>query len=167
MTELYGPLIYFWCRKSKLLPEDSADIVQEVFRSVLLHVAEFDRSGKRGAFRAWLWTITRNKVRNHIKTNAIKPAAAGGSDTLQLFASQPEFCENSSGVGSASGDGSTFRVLNRIRSEVKKTTWDAFWRSTTDGVDPAIVAAELEISIHSVWQAKSRVLRRARQLLDS
>lgn len=39
-------------------------------------------------------------------------------------------------------------------------------RFAIDGVDPAVVAAELGISIHSVWQAKSRVLRRARQLLD-
>ncbi len=166
ITELYGPLIYYWCRKSRLPPEDSADIVQDVFRSVLLHVTEFERDERTGAFRAWLWTITRNKIRDYIKVNAGKASATGGSGAYQILAEQPAIDENGSGLDDSVNDGLIDRVLKRIRGEVRPVTWDAFWRSTIDGVDPAVVAAELEISVHSVWQAKSRILRRARQLLD-
>ena len=33
-VRLYGPLIYRWCRRGRLQPEDAADVVQEVFRTV-------------------------------------------------------------------------------------------------------------------------------------
>lgn len=148
-------------------PEDAADIVQDVFRSVLLRVSDFERDSESGSFRAWLWTITRNKVRDHIKTQRGKGAAAGGSDAYRLLASQPDFIDRWPGPDESVADGTVSRALNKIRSEVKKSTWDAFWRSTVDGIDPAVVARELGISVSSVWQAKSRVLRRARQLLDS
>ncbi len=57
------------------------------------------------------------------------------------------------------------RAMNTVRSEVQEHTWVAFWRTTIDEIDPAAVAQELDISIESVWQARSRVLRRLRQLL--
>lgn len=167
VTDLYSPLIYYWCRKSNMPPEDAADIVQDVFRSVLLRINDFERDSESGSFRAWLWTITRNKVRDHIKTRRAKGAAAGGSDAYRMLASQPDFIDKWPGPDESVADGTVSRALNKIRSEVKKSTWDAFWRSTVDGIDPAIVAMELGISVSSVWQAKSRVLRRARQLLDS
>lgn len=42
----------------------------------------------------------------------------------------------------------------------------AFWRTTIDEIAPAAVADELGVSIESVWQARSRVLRRLRELLE-
>jgi len=167
VTQLYGPLIYHWCRKANLQAADAADIVQDVFRSVLLHVSQFEQNGRTGAFRAWLWTITRNKVRDHIKTHSGKAAAAGGENAYQMLAEIPDIYDSSAGLSKSVKDGTTYRVLNQIRSEVKKVTWDAFWRSTIDGISPALVAEELGTSVPSVWQARSRVLRRARQLLDS
>src|SRR4051812_29613892 len=50
--ELYSPLLYHWLRGSGLQPADSADLVQEVFVSVLSHVPQFDRQ-RLGSFRAW------------------------------------------------------------------------------------------------------------------
>ena len=52
LTELYGPLIYHWCRQSGLQAEDSADILQEVFRSLVTHIGGFERSKANGSFRA-------------------------------------------------------------------------------------------------------------------
>jgi RNA polymerase sigma-70 factor (ECF subfamily) len=167
-TELYGPLIYSWCRFSKLGPEDSADIMQDVFRAVLVHAAEFRKDAKVGSFRGWLWTITRNKVRDHYKIRAGKAQATGGSSVHRRLLDQPDDQVSDSSHSSLPGTaGLAFRVLKIIQSEVKESTFSAFWRTTIDGVHPSVVAEELQIPVHSVWQARSRVLRRARQLLDS
>ena len=64
LAELYGPVVYRWCRKSGLKAEDAVDVVQEVFRAVMTHVAEFRRECPADSFGAWLRTITRNKVRD-------------------------------------------------------------------------------------------------------
>jgi RNA polymerase sigma-70 factor, ECF subfamily len=34
IVQLYGSLLYHWCRQSSLQPADAADVVQEVFRTV-------------------------------------------------------------------------------------------------------------------------------------
>ncbi len=167
LTELYGPLIYSWCRQARLNPEDSADIMQDVFRSVLTNISNFEKSETSGSFRGWLWTITRNKFRDIYKVRAGKAQAAGGSAGHRLlleYAEDP--FSNLSDLSNPATTGLVYRVLNIIKAEIKETTWNAFWRSTIDGVHPAVVAEELQISVPSVWQARSRVLRRARQLLN-
>ena len=167
MTELYGPMIYHWCRTAGLGPEDSADVLQDVFRSVMLHIATFQKTDTSGSFRGWLWTVTRNKIRDLFKVRSGKAKAAGGTDAhvrlLELPAEEPN--EDSASTIAATS-GLTHRAFEIIRGEVKEKTWLAFWRSTIDEVAPAAVADELGITVESVWQAKSRVLRRARQLLE-
>ena len=54
--------MYHWCRRCALTPEDTADVFQEVFRAVALHIADFRRDREGDTFRGWLRTITRNKV---------------------------------------------------------------------------------------------------------
>ena len=41
LVDLYGQVVYRWCRKSGLKAEDAADVVQEVFAAVAMHVADF------------------------------------------------------------------------------------------------------------------------------
>ncbi|TWT93964.1 RNA polymerase sigma factor [Stieleria varia] len=168
LTELYGPLIYAWCRGSRLGPEDSADIMQDVFRAVVLHIGNFEKVAS-GSFRGWLWSITRNKVRDLHKVRAGKVRASGGSDGHEILQMQP--AEEITGILDStcvSGEQMlAHQALRIIKSEVKETTFTAFWRSTIDGIPPAVVADQLQIPVHSVWQARSRILRRARQLLEN
>lgn len=165
-TQLYGPLIYHWCRKSGLPAEDAADVLQEVFGSIFLHIADFERRETRGSFRGWLWTITRNKIRDHIKTRIGRAQAVGGTDAQLLLLEFPD-ATNDAGADSAisASDSLTYRAMRLVRSEIQETTWQAFWRTTIDGIAPVAVADELNVSVESVWQAKSRVLRRLRDLL--
>ena len=57
------------------------------------------------------------------------------------------------------------RTLALIRGDFEERTWTAFWRTVVDGRFPRDVAEELQISVASVYQAKSRVLRRLREEL--
>src|SRR4051812_19850568 len=66
-VQLYSPLVYSWCRRAGLNTEDTADLTQEVFRSVAGHVGSFRRDRPGDTFRGWLWTITRNKLRDFFR----------------------------------------------------------------------------------------------------
>ena len=66
LAEVYGPLVYFWCRKHGVQSEDAADVFQEVFASVAAAIGRFRHEENGGRFRGWLWTITRRKIQDQI-----------------------------------------------------------------------------------------------------
>jgi len=41
LVELYGPLVYQWCRRWGISATDSQDVVQELFRAVASGIARF------------------------------------------------------------------------------------------------------------------------------
>ena len=57
------------------------------------------------------------------------------------------------------------RVLELVRSEFEERTWLAFKKTAIEEKVPSDVAEELGMSVASVYQAKSRILRRLRQQL--
>src|SRR5438046_713552 len=67
LVTLYAPLVYHWCRRWNLQEEDLADVFQEVFKTLVVHIARFRRERQGDTFRGWLWTITRNKVQDHFR----------------------------------------------------------------------------------------------------
>ena len=166
LTETYGPLVYHWCRQSGLGADESADLLQDVYRALVIHIDGFEKSTERGSFRAWLWTITRNRIIDKLRVKNSRAHAIGGSEAYWRLQNVPDHePDDLSDSGVSASASLTNRALRLIKSEVKETTWLAFWRSTIDEIDPAAVADELQISVESVWQSKSRVLRRLRQLL--
>jgi RNA polymerase sigma-70 factor (ECF subfamily) len=50
------------------------------------------------------------------------------------------------------------RLLEQVRPRFEPTTWKAFCRQFFDGVRADLVAAELGLSVNSVYVARSRVL---------
>jgi RNA polymerase sigma-70 factor (ECF subfamily) len=53
-----------------------------------------------------------------------------------------------------------------MQNEFQPTTWRAFWEVVVSARTASEVAAELGISVDSVYAAKSRVLRRLRKELE-
>jgi len=62
--QLYGPIIYAWARRCGCQAADAADIMQETLTAVSRGLADFDHQRNDATFRGWLWTITRNKLRD-------------------------------------------------------------------------------------------------------
>ena len=167
LVDLYGPVVYRWCRQSGVASADAADLVQEVFSSVATHVADFRREGSGDSFGAWLGTITRNKVRDFYRRRRDRPAARGGTDAQQQFLQIPEPPDFSQPSHQPTREGLLSRqALDLVRAEFENRTWEAFWRTTVDGQKPADVAEDLGMSLHAVYKAKSRVLRRLRRELN-
>lgn len=164
LVDLYAPLVYHWCRRCNLSPEDTADVFQEVFRSVAQHVRDFSRDREGATFRGWLRTITRNKVRDHFRRRHGEPEAPGGSSAqARLHAVvSPELAEDD-----PEEQGLVYRQLHRtldaIRGEFEDRTWRAFWAVQIDGRGTDEVGAELGLTASAVRKAKFRVLRRLRE----
>ena len=167
LTELYGPLVYHWGRRHGLSAEDASDLTQEVFSAVAGAIERFLHSPEHGTFRGWLWTIARNKLRDHFRRDANREEAAGGTEACLRLASIPEVWSDESHGATDPGELQRLfrRALDRVRCEFEDRTWQAFWLSTIEQQDTDDIAHQLGLSANSVRQAKSRVLRRLRHEL--
>lgn len=165
LVTTFGPIVYRWCRTSGVKESEAPDVVQEVFASVARGIATFQREKTEGSFRSWLATVTRNKVRDHFRRQAKRQHAEGGTEALLYLQQFAE--ELDSTICAESAEASIVRhVLEQVEAEFEPTTWRAFWLTTIENQRAADVAAELRISSASVYQAKSRILRRIRLRLS-
>jgi RNA polymerase sigma-70 factor (ECF subfamily) len=163
-VDLYAPLVYHWCQRAQLGPEDTADVFQEAFRSVALHINDFRRDRPGDSFRGWLRTITQNKIRDHFRRLRDEPRAAGGTDANVRLHAEPDPI-------SLEEDESEQKVVNQvlqrtletIKGEFEPRTWQAFWLVQIDGKGTDQVGAELGMTPAAVRKAKRRVLVRLRQ----
>ncbi len=65
-VSLYTPLIYSWGRRVGLQESDAADLVQDVFVTLLQVLPTFTYD-RHHSFRRWLWTVAINKWRKDRK----------------------------------------------------------------------------------------------------
>ena len=167
LVDLYGPLVTHWCRRCSLDVHSTADCVQDVFASVAVSLDQFSPQRESGSFRAWLWTITRNKLRDYFRRNNRSAAATGGSTAMGLMQQvvDPVPVPDEEPTGDLQLQDLTSRALSQVQSEFESRTWQAFWRSVVDGISTGEVARELEMSEAAVRQSRSRILRRLRQQL--
>jgi RNA polymerase sigma-70 factor, ECF subfamily len=169
LTDLYRPLVLWWCRRRVARREDAEDVAQEVLATVLTHLGTFDRQ-RPGSFRAWLKAITHFKLQEYWKDRRNHPVAAGGSDAKEALDRLPERLDDASDEDELSERRILLHsALELLRPEFEAKTWEAAMR-TIDGELAAAVAADLGISRDAVYIAKSRVLARLRkemaELLD-
>lgn len=165
LVNTFGPIVYRWCRVSGVPESDAPDLVQNVFSSVARGIGNFQREKTEGSFRSWLATITRNRVRDYFRQQAKQQAAEGGTEALQRLHQQADSLDSSI-CADLIHSPIVHRVLESVRAEFEHTTWQAFWMTTIDGRQASDVADDVGISVASVYQAKSRVLRRLRQRMS-
>lgn len=183
LTSVFSPIVYRWSREAGLDAADSADVVQEVFIAVARNVSKFERKKEKASFRSWLATITRNKVRDRFRRIQRGFNARGGTQALEhlnnLAVSEPSFDDTAIIAGSVSDEVLSqvidhqqletripAQVLQLVKANCDQNTWNAFWLTTAKEMPAADVARELGISIASVYQAKSRILRRIRTRME-
>jgi RNA polymerase sigma-70 factor (ECF subfamily) len=173
MVRLYTPLVRYWCRKGGLADDAADDLVQETFSAVLRGMPTFERRPDGGSFRGWLRTIVRNKLNDYYRSRRDKAAASGGTEAHLHLGKLPDPFGNdvdeeaSGGNREATETGLVFRAaVDLIRTEFELVTQQAFWATTIEDRPPADVAGELGITLNAVYKAKSRVLRRLREVLE-
>lgn len=166
---LYSPLVYHWCRRRGVAETDTLDISQEVFRSVYASLDSFEKITAGHSFRAWLKTITANKITDYHRARTRQPTAAGGTDAnewLEQAAAEAGSRDDVQAEDESERILILRRCLDMIRAEFKPSTWDAFWKVVIDEMEPAEVARSVGISRNAVYLARSHVLSRLTELFD-
>jgi RNA polymerase sigma-70 factor (ECF subfamily) len=155
-TLLYTPLLYYWAHRLGLAEADAADLVQDVFVTLVQKLPEFKYDASKG-FRCWLRTILLNKWRDRarrqapvVTTTALETVAAPEEDGFGEVQYRQHLVR---------------RALQLMQAEFAPKTWQACWQHVVEARPAAEVAAELGIAVGSVYVAKSRVLCRLRQEL--
>lgn len=167
LSKLYTPLVYQWARAQKLQESDAADVVQDVFQAVAKSISKFEIGEDKPPFRAWLWGITRHKVKDHFRKKLDGPNAVGGSAAHLQLVDMPESepRDDSDPMTLNNRDSLAYRALDLMKTDFQAKTWQAFWRVTIEDQPAADVAADLGMSVGSVYTAKSRVLSHLREEL--
>lgn len=163
-VDIYGPLIYRWLRQSGLQDHDACDVGQEVLIAVSREMPTFEYQPGKGSFRGWLRVIVIHRLRGFWRDRKAKPSnwAHGGLESKLAELADPN--SQVTRCWDAEHDRHVLRrLLEMLQVEFEPTTWQAFWRVAIDGEKVVGAATSLGISVDSVYQAKSRVLRRLRE----
>jgi RNA polymerase sigma factor (sigma-70 family) len=158
-VHLYTPLLYQWTQRLGLQPADAADLVQEVFLALCRALPQFHYDRRR-SFRAWLFTLMRNKLQDRRRRPV--PLPVGGAGLLEQAreddAVAVEEAEYRAHLAA--------RAMRLIQNEFSPATWQAFWATVVDGRPVGEVAADLGLTPNAVYLARGRTLRRLREALD-
>jgi len=167
LCELYRPLIAGWLRRQAVPEADIDDLVQEIFLAVLRGLPSFSHSGRRGAFRTWLRTIAYNYSCDYWKSPARRTAASGEGAARSALGLLEDPDSPLSRYWDEEHDRYVLRCLfEAVELEFEPVTVRAFQLMALDGASGAQAADELGISLTAVYIAKSRVLRRLRELAE-
>jgi RNA polymerase sigma-70 factor (ECF subfamily) len=157
---LYAPLLFAWAARLGLSESDAADLVQEVFVTLVEKLPTFEYDETK-SFRAWLKTVLLNRWRQWQRQHAAARRAPQGRilDDLADSADGPDFEETEYCRHLA------HRALSLMQADFEPATWKACVELVVHERPAAEVAAELGLTVNAVYLAKARVLRRLRQEL--
>lgn len=157
-VDLYSPLLCAWAARLGLSEHDAADLVQDVFATLVEKLPAF-RYDEGKSFRAWLKTVLLNRWRQWRKKAARVAVGADGLEdlaaTADLDLAEAEYRRLLAR-----------RALALMQADFEPATWKACLGLVVQDRPAADVAAELGLTVNAVYLAKSRVLRRLRQELQ-
>ena len=168
---IYQPLVFRMARSQGFQDADASELTQEVFVAVASAIQRWDPDPQRGSFRGWLFRIARNLMINWLAYRRRHPTGAGNSDIRRLLAEQPDphdLDREDSAVFDREYKRQAFAwAAEQIRGEFRESTWQAFWLTSVENRPVPEAAKELGISAGAVYIARSRVMARLRQKIET
>lgn len=158
----YTPRVYRWCRQASVPQQDAVDLAQDVLTKVFVSLNTISRDRDNGeSLGAWLFTVTRNRIRDYYRSRPRHPIAQGRSEDFLI--QRQAAADVSSSLGNRSRIERLHEILDAVRSDVDDSTWQAFWRLAIDGDPASEIASDLNMTEGAVRQAKYRVMQKLRQ----
>lgn len=157
-AEIYEPLVYRLARRRGLQDADAREVTQEAMVAVAGAIERWEPSAGPGSFRSWLFQIARNLAINFLVKQQRQSRGAGGTDMLRLLDEQPAPSPSDTAIFDDEYRRQLFRsAAEKVKPAFQAKTWDAFWRTCVNGETIADVASDLQMSIGSVYAARSRI----------
>ena len=162
LDAIYAPLIRGWLGRQGVPAHDLDDLTQDVLGVVLRELPDFRHNGRPGAFRAWLRAIATNCLRRAWRD---RRRHAGWVDLGPLLDQLEDPASGPSRHWDREHDRHVLdRLLEAIEPEFRPASWAAFRRLALEGAPAREVADELGMSANAALIARSRILRRLREM---
>jgi RNA polymerase sigma factor (sigma-70 family) len=155
----YRELIFAFARRLGLQSADADDVAQETLERVRRALPRFDYDPTKGRFRSWLQTAARRATHDRRRI---------GKDALDRAVAAEAEAEATPDPGADAAWEIEWRryhvrlATSKARMEFNAKDVAAFEATAVEGRAAAEAAAELGLSVDSVYQAKSRLLKRIR-----
>lgn len=161
--DLYGPLLYRWNIAAGLQPADAQEVAQEVLLTVFQRVGRFERRHP-GTFRAWLRTITANKVRELHRRRRQRRETSSADASLSIDSLPDQGADFAWGERYAED---LFRqACELVRPLVAGTTWQMFVAVYFDRQPVETIARRHGVSRNAVYIAQCRCLAKVRGIIE-
>lgn len=162
LDRLYRPFIGRWFRRQGFGDSDADDLTQEVLAVLVRELPRFEHTGRGGAFRTWLRGMCLNRARDHRRRMRLRGAPEGGTSFQQELG---DVADAHADDWDREHDAFVLRrLMDELAGEFEPASLAAFRRVTLDGASGQTVAAELGLTVAAVYAAKSRILKRLREL---
>ncbi len=163
-AKLYRPVLERWLRRLQISPGDAEDVLQEVFIAVAKNLTRLSLEANGCSFRRWLWIVVKSKANDHFRraqanAQALETIWQDLSANLQLFEEPPTDLQSDRELLCQ-------QALQLIRPTFSPATWQSFWYTTVDEMDPSEVAERLGMTRWAVYKARTRVLQRLRTEIE-
>jgi RNA polymerase sigma factor (sigma-70 family) len=167
-VDLYMPLLHAYAMKRGMQDADAADVAQDTVRHVIRSIQSFDYDPSRGSFRGWLLTVARNEIRRFASRRARVAIGSGDTDVHATIEQQPSRDPSPDADWDRQYQLALFRwAADRVRDEFRERTWNAFWWTIVEQQSIETVSANLQLSVGAVYIARSRILARIREMIQS
>ena len=165
-TRIYRPAVYRLARGRGLQDADAQDLSQRVLMSVASAIPDWERSCPNSRFRHWLRRVAKNEVLKLLGRRP-KDQAGGGTTATELLNEQ---CDANSNVEDEVELEYRRQLVRRaaeiVRSRADEVTWLAFSMTIVDGLSIAEAAKRLDRNEGVVYAARSRIVRRLREIVQ-
>lgn len=159
---LYEPVVYRLARRFGLQDADARDLTQDVLAAVMDAVRRWEPDAQRGRFRTWLYALVRNKTIDAMRRRRRIPDNRSDSGLLNGLPATPAEEAFPLEVRRAA----FLHAAELVRPQVLPQTWQAFWETSVAGHSVEDTARGLNLSVGSVYAARSRILARLRTEIE-
>lgn len=149
----YQPRLLAWGRRWGLQESDAQEVAQNVMVRLAskLRVLSYDPSL---SFRGWLYTIAWNAWSDFVSDQRKRGVQDDPTEVLQSVAAREDLEQRLAEVFDLE---LLEEATSRVKARVEEKTWEAFRRTAIMDQKTAVVSAELNMPIASVFKAKSNV----------
>jgi RNA polymerase sigma-70 factor (ECF subfamily) len=160
-SDLYTGLIYRYARARGLNDTDAEDVVGDCMASLSSRMSEFDYDPQRCKFRTYLRSMVARKVAETLRKKRPKQAEAGDlTGALAPHEAPDESWERQWEISHM------LFCWERVEQEVTPVYADAFRLFVIEELPAATVAEKLGITANHVYQIKSRMTQRIREVMS-
>ncbi len=152
----YGKRIFQWCENRGLAPNDAEDVTQEVLVRMCKYLRDF-KYDQRLTFTGYLRRATENAVADFFSRNNGNEKAEGGSSAVSWLNTVEARDDLNARLQEAFDLELLERAMSHIQRRVNNQRWEAWYQTMMQLRDNQTVAAELGMSVASLYAAKHHV----------